>query len=256
MVEERLQKIISRAGIASRRKAEDLIESGRVTVNHIVMRELGTKADLSRDEVRVDGKQVRPPGAPLYFMVHKPEGYVTTTSDPEGRPTVMDLIRGAGPRLHPIGRLDFATSGLLLLTTDGDMTRFLTHPSSRVEKTYLVKVRERIGPDKIKKLASGPKIEGRRLRPARVRFSRPSRGGRHSWIEVVITEGKTRQVRKMCEAVGHPVIKLRRVAIGPLKLGSLERGDLRPLTYDEVMALQDLMAGRSRRSRRGGRRRR
>lgn len=239
-MEERLQKLLARAGAASRRRSEELILAGRVTVNGVVARELGSKADLDRDEVRLDGELVRSrPHA--YLMLHKPEGYVTTTSDPEGRPTVMDLVKRTGVRVFPVGRLDYASSGLLLLTTDGDLAQFLTRPRSHVAKTYQVKVRERVSQEAVAALIRGPHIGGPRLKPAQVKFANPSRSGRHSWLEITISEGRTRQVRRMCEAVGHPVIKLKRVAIGPLRLGQLPVGQWRRLREREVEKLLALM---------------
>jgi 23S rRNA pseudouridine2605 synthase len=241
MMEERLQKLLARAGVSSRRKAEDLIAEGRVTVNGVVARELGSKADLARDEVRVDGELIARNKPHVYIMLHKPEGYVTTTSDPEGRPTVMHLVKRTGARVFPVGRLDYATSGLLLLTTDGDLAQFLTRPRSHVAKTYQVKVRERVSQQAVKALAHGPQIGGPRLKPSRVKFTDPSRSGRHSWLEITITEGRTRQIRRMCEAVGHPVIKLKRVTIGTLHLGQLPVGQWRRLKEREVERLLALM---------------
>jgi 23S rRNA pseudouridine2605 synthase len=240
-MEERLQKIISRAGITSRRQAEVLIREGRVKVNGLVERELGAKADPDRDEVSVDGKRILVLPEQVYFMLHKPEGFVTTTRDPEGRPTVMHLMKRIKTRIYPVGRLDFATSGLLLLTSDGELTRFLTHPSSRTPKTYQVKVEGRISPTKIEELKRGPEIGGRPLSPSRVSFIRFSRSGRHSWLIMTITEGRTRQIRRMCEAVGHQALKLKRIELGPLNLGDLAPGEYRPLTDREIGALKRLM---------------
>jgi pseudouridine synthase len=180
-----------------------------------------------------------------YIMLHKPEGYVTTTSDPEGRPTVMDLVKKLKRRVYPVGRLDWATSGLLLLTSDGELTRFLTHPSSKVPKTYYVKVEGRIGPAALKKLEAGPDIGGRPLKPSRASFVKFSRGGTHSWIEMTISEGRTRQIRLMGEAVGHPVLKLKRTALGPLLLRDLPIGDWRFLTERETAALKKLLKPKS-----------
>lgn len=251
-MEERLQKIISRAGLASRRTAERWIADGRVTVNGVVADEPGSKADPDRDEVRVDGKLVQVVAEPAYYLLHKPEGYVTTTRDPEGRPTVMHLAKRIKSRVYPVGRLDWATSGLLLLTSDGDLTRMLTHPSSQVPKTYQVKLKGRIEEGAIQELRKGPDIGGPPLRPAQVRFVKHSRGGgAHSWIEMTITEGRTRQIRRMCEAVGHPVLKLKRTALGPLSLGDLPPGKHRPLTDREVSALKKLMARRKEKAKPG-----
>lgn len=247
-MEERLQKIIARAGLASRRTAEQWIVTGRVSVNGVVAKKLGSKADPDRDEVRVDGKRVVVVPDPVYVMLHKPEGYVTTTNDPEERPTVMHLVRRVRTRVYPVGRLDYDTSGLLLLTSDGDLTRFLTHPSSRVPKTYKVKVEGRMNPEAITKLKKGPKIGGRPLRPAEVRTIRTTRGGRNSWIEMTITEGRTRQIRRMCMVVGNNVLKLKRTRIGPVLLGDLPSGKYRHLSEREVATLKRLLKGRGVRS--------
>jgi 23S rRNA pseudouridine2605 synthase len=244
-MEERLQKIMSAAGVASRRKAEEMILAGRVRVNGVTVRELGAKADAMRDEVRVDGKLISTELAHAYIMLHKPEGYVTTTSDPEGRPTVMDLVKKLKRRVYPVGRLDWATSGLLLLTSDGELTRFLTHPSSKVPKTYYVKLQGRIGDAALKKLAAGPDIGGPPLKPSRASFVKFSRGGTHSWIEMTVSEGRTRQIRRMGEAVGHPVLKLKRTALGPLLLGDLPSGEWRFLTDREIAALKKLLKQKS-----------
>lgn len=240
-MEERLQKIISRAGVASRRKAEEMITAGRVKVNGMAVKELGAKADPERDEIRVDGTLISVALEPVYVMVNKPEGYVTTVSDPEDRPTVMKLVKHVHTRVYPVGRLDYATSGLLLLTSDGELTRFLTHPSSRVPKTYEVKVKGRVPPEAIKALREGPQIDKKPLQPVEVRFLRFSRTGQHSWLVMTIHEGRTRQIRRMCEAVGFDVLKLRRVAIGPILLGDLPAGDFRWLTDKEIANLKRLM---------------
>lgn len=252
-MDERLQKIISRAGIASRRRAEVLIQEGRVRVNGLVERELGAKADSERDEISVDGKRILVLPEHVYFMLHKPEGYVTTTRDPEGRPTVMDLMKRVKTRIYPAGRLDYATSGLLLMSSDGELTRFLTHPSSQTPKTYQVKVKGRIGPEKIEELKQGPKIGRRPLAPSRVSFIRASRSGRHSWLAITITEGRTRQIRRMCEAVGREVLKLKRIELGPLNLGDLAPGEYRPLTHRELTALRRLMKSGARTDGKSGR---
>jgi 23S rRNA pseudouridine2605 synthase len=246
-MEERLQKIMAAAGVCSRRKAEELITAGRVRINGVTARELGMKADPLRDEIRVDGKLISVALTPVYLMLHKPEGFVTTTKDPEGRPTVMELVKRVKQRVYPVGRLDWGTSGLLLFTSDGSLTRHLTHPSSQVPKTYYVKVEGRIGDAALRKLEAGPDIGGPPLKPSRAAFVKFSRGGTHSWIELTITEGRTRQVRLMCEAVGHPVLKLKRVALGPLQLGDLPLGEWRFLTERETAALMKLMKNNGRR---------
>jgi len=242
IMEERLQKIIAGAGLTSRRMAEEWIKKGRVSVNGLTVDELGAKADPERDEIRVDGNLVSALPEEIYVMVHKPEGYVTTTKDPEGRDTVMQLVKRIKRRVFPVGRLDYNTSGLLLMTSDGELTRFLTHPGSEVEKTYQVKVRDKIGDDDVNRLREGPDIGGKPLKPSKVNFLKYSRkGAKHSWIEMTITEGRTRQIRSMCEEVGHPVMKLKRVAVGPLSLGTLPVGEWRLLTDKEEASLKRLM---------------
>lgn len=263
MPEDRLQKILSRAGIASRRKAEELIEAGRVTVNGTVAT-LGDKADPDEDHVKVDGKLVPPPVPNRYFVVNKPDGYVSTRHDPEGRPTVMDLIP---PKFHkalvPVGRLDYHTEGLLLLTTDGDWAQRVAHPRHGCSKTYEVKVKGVPEEDKIRKLRrGGMRIEGSEIRPAEVEMIRTTGRGNegNSWWTLEIGEGKTRQVREMFFRIGHPVQKLRRVAIGPLTDAHLPRGAARELSPEEVEALhraggrKKKTAGRTRKKTGGGKR--
>ena len=240
LMQERLQKILARAGVASRRRAEVLIRDGRVRVNGRVAAELGTKADPARDEIRVSGRLIAADQPRLYLLLHKPAGYVTTTHDPEGRPTVLDLIHGVKERLYPVGRLDWDTSGLLLLTNDGELTQFLTHPSSEVPRTYQAKIEGIPSPDTLLKLAHGVLLDGRPTRPAQVRRLRSGPGW--AWIEISLTEGRNRQVRRMAEAVGHPVLKLHRVALGPLSLGNLPPGRFRPLHAKELKQLLAITA--------------
>ena len=233
---ERLQKVLAHAGIASRRAAERLIREGRVVVNGEVVTEMGRRVDPTRDVVKVHGKRL--PGRPIgntYLMLHKPRGVVTTLADPEGRPTVRDFIpRGVG-RLYPVGRLDFDSEGLLLLTNDGEMARDLMHPRSGVSKTYHAKVRGRPGPETLRALRTGVPVAGRPTLPARARVVRP---GDNPWIEITVVEGRNRQVRRMLEAVGHPVVRLRRVAYGGLTLGALAPGAVRALDPREVERLR------------------
>ena len=240
---ERLQKIIAAAGICSRRKAEELILAGRVQINGKVVTELGTKADPSRDHIRVDGKLLHGPEPHRYYLINKPKGYVTTARDPEGRPTVMDLIRG-GERVFPVGRLDYASEGLLLLTNDGELANALTRAASRVEKTYLVKVSGRPKESDLDQFRSGMMIErGRRpgsgegrvmTAPAKVRLVRE---GENPWYELILIEGRNREIRKMFEEIGHHTEKIRRVGYGPLVL-DVEPGKLRELTAQEVEKLR------------------
>jgi len=239
---ERLQKIIAAAGVCSRRKAEELILAGRVQINGQIVTELGTKADASRDHIRVDGKLLQGPERLRYFVVNKPKGYVTTVSDPEKRPTVMDLIRG-GERVFPVGRLDYASEGLLILTNDGDLANALTRAAAKVEKTYLVKVSGKPKEADLDQLRSGMMIErgkpgsheGRVMTaPAKVRLVR---AGDNPWYELSLVEGRNREIRKMFEEIGHHTEKIRRVSYGPLVL-DVEPGQVRELTAQEVDKLK------------------
>lgn len=232
---ERLQKVLAHAGVASRRHAERLMREGRVTVNGAAVIELGTKVDPSRDAIKVDGKRIgAPPARRTYLAVNKPRGMVTTLADPEGRPAVKSLLLGLKVRVYPVGRLDYGTEGLLLLTDDGDLARDLMHPATGVEKTYLAKVRGQPAPEVLGRLRRGIPLDGRRTAKAKVRVVRT---GETAWIEITITEGRNRQVRRMFQAVGYPVQRLRRVRYGGVELGRLPRGGVRPLTPAEVKRL-------------------
>jgi 23S rRNA pseudouridine2605 synthase len=236
----RLQKILSTAGIASRRAAEKLMTEGRVTVNGQTVRELGTRADPDADDIRVDGRAVRPQGRRLYILLNKPRGYVTTRSDPEGRPTVLDLVPGLHDYVYPVGRLDYDSEGLLLLTNDGDLAAALTHPSHEVAREYHARVRGTPDARALDRMSRGVMLDGRRTAPAEVALVMTG-AGQHadqSLLSITIHEGRTRQVRRMCESVGHPVVRLRRVRIGPLTDPSLKPGMCRPLTAHEVDALR------------------
>jgi len=234
-VEERLQKIIARMGLASRRGAEEIITGGRVTVNGETA-SIGMKADPEKDHIKVDGKLLVRPEPKVYLMLNKPQGVVTSLSDPEGRPTVKEFLKGVRYRVFPVGRLDYDSEGLILLTNDGDFSNRLLHPSGKIPKTYAVKVRGMITEEKMKRLRQGVRLEDGQTGPARVRFLRESET--NSWIEISITEGRKRQVRRMVEAVGHPAIKLRRISINGLKLGGLKIGEIRALTDRELQALR------------------
>ena len=254
MPAERLQKIIAAAGIASRRKAEELIASGRVQVNGQMVTELGTKADPEHDHIRVDGKLLRAPERYSYIVLNKPKGYVTTVSDPENRPTVMDLVRSVKGRVYPVGRLDWASEGLLLLTNDGDLANGLMKASSNVPKTYVVKVAGVPEQTKLEKLRRGVSIAekgGRRVRtaPAKIKLIRE---GDNPWLEVTIVEGRNRQIRKMFEEVGHHVEKIRRVQYGPLSL-DVPPGEFRNLTLREVALLKSAATDTGLLPSRGGR---
>jgi 23S rRNA pseudouridine2605 synthase len=238
---ERLQKILSQAGIASRRRAEEMITEGRVMVNGQVVTTLGSKADPERDHIRVDGKLLHGAERHRYFLLNKPRGFVTTVSDPEGRPTVMKFFEKMHERLYPVGRLDYQSEGLLLMTNDGELANLLTKAGSGVEKTYLVKVAGRPTEEELEKLRGGVTIERAEAGSERVRTAparvRQVRVGDNPWFEVVLIEGRNRELRKMFSAVGHFVEKIRRVGYGPLAL-DVEPGKMRELTPDEVTALR------------------
>ena len=238
---ERLQKILSQAGVASRRHAEEMIAQGRIQVNGTVVTELGTKADPDRDHIRVDGKLIHRAERLRYFVLNKPRGYVTTVSDPEGRPTVMEFFRKMGERLYPVGRLDYQSEGLLLVTNDGDLANKLTKAATGVEKTYLVKVSGQPSPEELDRLREGVAIDRTRPGEGRVRTGsaiiREARPGDNPWYEVVLTEGRNRELRKMFEEIGHHVEKIRRVGYGPLVL-DVEPGQLRELEANELEKLR------------------
>jgi 23S rRNA pseudouridine2605 synthase len=238
---ERLQKILSQSGIASRRHAEEMIVAGRVEVNGQVVTQLGSKADPARDHIRVDGKLLHGIERRRYFMLNKPKGYVTTVSDPEGRPTVMGFFAKTSERLYPVGRLDFLSEGLLLVTNDGELANLLTKAGSGVEKTYLVKVAGQPSEEQMERLRAGVEIEREEAGSERVRTSpariRQIRAGDNPWFEVVLIEGRNRELRKMFAAIGHFAEKIRRVGYGPLEL-DVEPGQVRELTLDEVEALR------------------
>jgi 23S rRNA pseudouridine2605 synthase len=239
MAAERLQKIIAAAGVASRRKAEELISAGHVKVNGTVVTELGTKADPDVDHIRVDGKLLRPAQHHIYLLLNKPKGYVTTVSDPENRPTVMQLLRGIKQRVYPVGRLDYASEGLLLLTNDGTLANKLMKAASGVQKTYVVKVAGTPTKEGLDRLRSGVSIateDGRRVRtaPAAIRLIKEAN---NPWYEVTLIEGRNREIRRMFEKVGHHVEKIKRVRYGPLSL-DVPPGEFRELTLEEVDRLR------------------
>jgi len=234
-MKERLQKALARAGVASRRAAEDLIREGRVDVNGKTVTRLGTSVDPSLDAIRVDGKPIRKPAAEVYLMLNKPRGYVTTLRDPQGRPTVLDLLPSRAARVFPVGRLDYQTEGLLLLTNDGELAAALMHPRHGVEKTYLAKVRGNPESAELERLTEGVVLDGRRTLPARARVVRRAP---NAWLQVGIREGRKHQVRRMLASIGHPVMKLKRVAYGGLTLGRLPVGAYRTLTTPELAALR------------------
>ena len=233
---ERLQKILSQAGIASRRESETIIADGRVAVNGTVVTELGTKADPETDTITVDGKPLTIDEKRVYLLLYKPVGYMTTMKDPEGRPIVTDLLKGIKERVYPIGRLDYNTEGLLLLTNDGALANILMHPSHEVDKGYLVRVSGQVSPVQIKKLSEGVKLEDGMTAPAKVLpFSESEQ---NSWISITIHEGRYRQVRRMCEAVGLNVVRLKRSRYDFLEIGEMKPGEFRFLEPEEVAKLR------------------
>ncbi len=243
-MELRLQSILAQAGIASRRKAEELIREGRVQVNGSVVTALGTKADPDRDFIKVDGKSLRRPGVKAYFLLHKPPGYLCSLKDEKGkkRPLVTGLLRKGTLRLFPVGRLDFDAEGALLLTNDGELAHRLTHPRFGVPKTYEVKVRGVPGEEAIERLRSGAWAKGKERgapTPARARLLKVSK--KNSWLLITLTEGKTHQVKRMCEAIGHPALRLRRTRFGHLGVKGLSPGTYRSLTPEEVRRVKALV---------------
>ncbi len=230
-MEQRLQKIIAEMGIASRRKAEELIMEGRVTVNGQPA-VIGMKADALRDHIKVDGKLLVTPEKKVYYIFNKPRGVVTSIGDPQGRPTVNDFLRGIRQRVFPVGRLDYGSEGMLFLTNDGDFAHAVLHPSKKIPKTYLVKLKGVLEEEDIEKLRNGIKIEGGMTAPAKVKRLRKTEN--NSWIEMTIYEGKKRQIRRMLERVGHPVIRLMRVRIDGIEMGDLGPGAYRRMTAEEM----------------------
>lgn len=227
---------MARCGVASRRASERIIAAGRVTVNGHTVTRLGTTVDARHDEVRVDGRLLQLPTTFVYVLLNKPAGYVTTVRDPRGRPTVMHLVSDIRERIYPVGRLDADTTGLLLLTNDGALANRLTHPRHRVPKTYAVSVRGRVSPRAVDTLRRGVPLHDGPTAPARVRVE--ARTGPNSELRLTIYEGRNRQVRRMCRAVGHPVVSLERIAFGPITLGDVPRGSYRLLGEDEVARLR------------------
>jgi 23S rRNA pseudouridine2605 synthase len=237
---ERLQKILSQAGVASRRLSEELIVQGRVQVNGHTVTTLGTKADPDADEIKVDGRRIRAQRRLRYLLLYKPRGYITTRSDPEGRPTVMDLLRGVKEYVYPVGRLDYDSEGLLLLTNDGELAAHLTHPRHEVDKVYHARVRGVPDDHALERLEKGVTIDGRRTAPAKARLVDPPHkaSAEQTTVELAIHEGRQRQVRKMFEAIGHPVVRLKRVRIGPIQDPDIPPGHWRDLTPQEIARLR------------------
>lgn len=239
MPAERLQKILSRAGVASRRHAEEMMREGRVTVNGAVVTELGTKADLDTDHIKVDGRLLHAPKRQVYLALNKPTGTVTTVSDPQGRATVMELLRGVKERVYPVGRLDYHSEGLLLLTNDGELANAIMSAASHLPKTYLVKANGALTAEQEQQFRQGVPISGQRTLPAGLKLIREAD---NPWYEVRLFEGRNQQIRIMFKHFGRLVEKLKRVRIGPLELGALKPGQFRYLSDEEVTKLKKALA--------------
>lgn len=242
-MEERLQKILAAAGVGSRRHCETLIATGRVAVNGQTVTELGTKADPLKDKISVDGRPITSAEKKVYILLNKPVGYTSTRSDPHAEHTVLELLKGVKAYLYPVGRLDVDTSGLLLLTNDGDFAQLLTHPSHEIDKTYVAVVRGRVSRDELTKLEKGVLLDDGMTAPARARLLSSSPGTNTSRIEIIIHEGRKRQVKRMFKAIGHDVLELKRTRLGGLDLGDLKEGDYRYLTGQEVVKLKKQASG-------------
>lgn len=239
----RLQKVIAGSGLSSRRKAEAMIAEGRVTVNGQVVREQGTRVDPQRDHVKVDGRHLKPMPPHAFLMLNKPVGYVSTLSDPAGRPTITDLLTGVSIRVFPVGRLDVDGEGLMLLTNHGVLAQALLHPRHHVPKTYLIKVKGILSDEEIATLQRGVVLQDGRTGTADVQ--KVGKAKENSWLEITIYEGRKHQVKRMLEAVGHPVLRLKRVRFGPLTLGDLPPGRYRYLTDREANALRAIVRSRT-----------
>lgn len=239
---ERLQKILANAGVASRRKCEELIQQGKVAVNDVVVTELGAKADPDRDVITVNGRPIKREQK-IYLMFHKPKGVITTMSDPKGRSTVRDYLNGIKERVYPVGRLDYDSEGLLLLTNDGELAHKLTHPKHHVPKTYHATVERVPHGNDLERLKKGIKLEDGMTAPAEVEYHDVDPDGKYATISITIHEGRNRQVRRMFEAIHHPVTRLKRVSFGGISLGGLQRGKYRKLTQEEAQRLRDAADG-------------
>jgi 23S rRNA pseudouridine2605 synthase len=233
---DRLNKIIASSGIASRRRADDLISSGRVAVNGHIITEAGSRAVWGSDVITVDGQRLPPPPRKVYLLLNKPFGYVCTLHDPQGRPTVRDLLDGIEERVYPVGRLDFETLGLLILTNDGELAFRLAHPSFQIPRTYKALVEGIIKPYAVQKLRKGVMLDDGLTNPARVRILERERG--RSLLRITVTEGRSREIRRMLEAVSHRAIQLMRTEYGNLRLGTIKVGTYRHLTEKEVQSLR------------------
>lgn len=235
-MKERLQKILAHAGIASRRAAEGLITAGKVRVNGKIVSELGASADARKDRIEVDGKRIVLE-KPVYLMLHKPRGVVSTLSDPEGRPHLGELVKNVGARVYPVGRLDFHTSGALLLTNDGELTDALLHPRRDVPKIYVAKVRGMVTIEDLDRLRNGVVLDdGDKTKPADVFVLREE--DRNTWLQITLFEGRNRQIHRMGEAIGHPVLRLARLSFAGISTDGLRPGEMRPVTEDELEKLK------------------
>jgi len=239
---ERLQKILANAGVASRRKCEELIREGKVAVNDRIVTELGAKADPDKDVITVSGRPIRREQK-LYLLFHKPKGVITTMDDPKGRSTVRDYLKGIQERVYPVGRLDYDSEGLLLLTNDGELAHRLTHPKHHVPKTYLATVERVPHGNDLEKLKRGIKLEDGVTAPAEVEYHDVDPDGKYATIAITIHEGRNRQVRRMFEAIHHPVTRLKRISFGGISLGGLQRGKYRKLSAEEIRTLREAAEG-------------
>jgi 23S rRNA pseudouridine2605 synthase len=231
-MQERLQKIIAAAGIASRRHAEKLISEGRVSVNNVVVKEMGVKADAQKDVIRVDGKTINVEKTLIYIALHKPAGYVTTMNDPQQRPTVVDLIGDVPERVYPVGRLDYDSEGLLILTNDGDFAQKMQHPRFQIPKVYRVKIQGRLSKEEIKQLGQGIKLEDGIFKPENIQIEKYN--DKSVWLKLTLREGKNRIIRRGFEAAGHRVARLVRESLGDVTLSKLKEGSWRYLTKKET----------------------
>ena len=238
-MQARLQKILSQAGITSRRKGEEYILAGRVKVNGKIVTELGTKADPEKDTILVDGKRIEPKQPRIAVLLNKPDGYITSLRDPEGRPTVTRLVDTLPVRLYPVGRLDFHTEGLLILTNHGDLAQSIEHPSHAIEKVYAAKVKGVPADIALEHLRKGIYLDGKKTLPAKIRVVETRK---NAWLEITIREGRQNQIRKMFEIIHHPVLRLKRVAIGFLRDDRLKSGEYRFLTQQEIKKFLSMAA--------------
>ena len=234
-MEERLQKIIAGSGISSRRVAEKMIVDGMVSVNDVVVRQLGAMADIEADEIRVDGKLILPEVSKVYLMLHKPKGYVTTLHDPQKRAVVKDLLSGISERIFPVGRLDYDSEGLLLMTNDGDFSLRVQHPRFGIPKSYMVKIEGTLTKSEVRALSEGIRLSDGNFKPKNLQIIRTNR--KSSWLTLTIAEGRNRLIRRGLESLGHPIVRLIRTAISDISLGNMKAGTFRHLTRKEVQHL-------------------